>query len=240
MKKVVNSVIFKAIVLLLTICVMAIIVWFVYDYYNDLAKKGSPSNSRSSNNNSESNDEKQKIDDNDNKSDEEAVFLEYDSNRTRVYINGKSYILNVVDTDAGRVLSIGEKALLDYDSSYEYSYLVFDSIFVLRYNKNDNRGDNYIIVDDNLNDICSFKPIKKDNYLYVISKPIFDEFNEDFLIKDGNIYVTYVMDSVDDNVKTYIDSKSYVQFTYEVNYKESNNFNIISSYNFSDYLKNKY
>ncbi len=231
MKKILNSFIFKTIVSLLTASIMGFIIWFVYCYYDDVAKKGEKYN------NNEQSKEIIKEDNEKEDSNEKIEFVSYDLKRTRIYLNNNSYVLNLADTDAGKVITFADKALIDYNSKYEFSYLVLDNLFVLRFS--DKIGDSYVLIDDKLENILSFKSLKKDNYLYTLTKPIFDDYKYNFEVIKNKIYITYVMNDIDDNDIKLENYNVDVQFTYELDYENNWDYRIVSNHSFSDYLKDK-
>ena len=247
MKKVVENIWTKTIVSLIVAVIMGVIVIFVFNYYNDLAISG---------NKEETLDKIDKNDKNENKKENEEnyTFEKFNLNRTRVFLKDKAFILNTIDTDGGKVVALDGLALLDYDQDYEISYMIFDDLFILKYDKDDKHGNNYIFVNKELEILQKFTTIKKDKYSYILKNTLFDNYKSDFEIIDGKIYLTYVMYNIDKDIifndltllkeikeKDYnkygINDDSNVQFTYEITNSDGFKYNIISEYTIIDYLK---
>ena len=132
--------------------------------------------------------------------------------------------------------------------------MIFDDLFILKYDKDDKHGNNYIFVNKELEILQKFTTIKEDKYSYILKNTLFDNYKSDFEIIDGKIYLTYVMYNIDKDIifndltllkeikeKDYnkygINDDSNVQFTYEITNSDGFNYNIISEYTIIDYLK---
>ena len=246
MKKVVENIWIKTIISLIVVAIMGVIIIFVYNYYNDLAISG----------NKEEINEVDEIDEKDNKKEntENYQFERFNLSRTRVFLKDKAFILNIIDTDGGKVVALDGLALLDYNQDYEISYMIYDDIFILKYNKNDKHGNNYIFVNKKLEILQTFSEIKENKYSYILSNILFDDYKNDFEINNGKIYLTYVMYNIDNEIifndltllkeikeKDYnkygINDNTNIQFTYEITYNNNLEYNIISTHTLATYLK---
>ncbi len=235
--------IIKLVASIVMILIMGVIIYFVFNYYNDVAK-----------NNSSKEEEKEDKEEKD--SLEILEFEKYNFKRQTVSVNGKVFTLNVIKTDAGELLSVNDNAVdnINIDDNSDIFYAILNDYLVIK-NVNEEES-SLLIIDDNANLVKGLFNIKDKYFNYVLYKPLFINEYSNYILKDkDNIYVTYTLNNNSSNIilnngKTFeelkyeeydkynIKDNTLVQYTLKINCQTFNE-EKIKIYNFADYVNNK-
>ena len=231
MKKLQENIIFKTIICLIVTIIMAIIIFFVYQYYDDLAKN---------NNKKDDKEEVEKENNSDNDLKEDNVkediiisFNEFKNKKINIEIEEDVYTLDMENTDAGNILTLDGNALIDAPNNAKVYYLVLDDILILNVLNNSNYSTLFVNTDYKIIKEYSKDYINK--VKYNINLPVIDnDYKDSVYVKNNNIYITYVIDNLNDELK----DDTIIQYTTMLTYSDGSlvdEDNIVSRYTYKEY-----
>ena len=233
MKKLKDNIFFKIIVCLIVTIIMGVIIFFVYQHYDELAKNNSS-------NNSKNNETEEKEETNDTNKEEEKKedviksFNEFNNKKTNIKINDKTYVLNIEHTDAGNMLTFDDYAITDILTNTKVYYLVLDDVLVVK--SSYNSKDSLWIISTDKYILKNYKEDYINEQSYYIENPIIDiDYKDSIYVKNNNIYITYVIDNLTDE----LNENTIVQYTTVITYDDGSlvdEDNIVSKYTYKDYL----
>ncbi len=219
-----DNIVVKIIGSLIAIVIMGVLIFFTFNYYTDLAKKG--------NNNNASNDEK---DDektpNKEENQKEIELIEYDK-RTITVVNGKKITINLELTDGGNVLTLNDNALtyIPHNSNIKYATSNNTLVFVV---ENDDSKKVVFASEDGEN-LKEYEYILKDEIKYKVSNPyIAEEIKNYIYLKGDKVYITFTR-NIDD-----LNPKDIVQLSYKFDTTKEdfiNNYEEVYNYTYEDYI----
>ena len=124
-----KNLIVKFIASIICIVIMSVIIFFVYNYYSDEAKKGKSSSNTNTNENTNTSTDPEKPD---KPQTDELNFIEFKNIKT--YIDGfdNKIIMNYEMTDAGNVLTINEHSVTYYSSNDKVYYGILKDAIVIK------------------------------------------------------------------------------------------------------------
>lgn len=233
MKKLNDNIIAKLVASVFTIIVMGIIIFFVFDYYNDIAKKGNDNTNNQKENSDNKNDtEKDKSNTNifDNVS-----FDRYDLNRKSIVLNDKVLILSIVETDAGKLIQVDDTIVTDIYLNDTVYYAVLPNSLLIEVENSDEAKAYLILKDKQVIDLSDLVKNKIENkaFRYFISDSSFTS-NKKIELKDNSIYITYRLDNYFFNEN----DNEIFEYYFKLQYLEDGNIGEIeieNSYTIKDY-----
>lgn len=191
-----NNIIAKIIGSIITVIIMAVIIVFVYQYYDKEAKYGK----RDTNNSSNTIDDNVKVDD--------IEFNDFEFKRVDVFLDKNRVIIDIMSTDAGDVLVVNDEAISYVNSSSVVRYCIFNNYLIFDVITDD--IESIYLINKDVNIVSTYESIIKNESRYVVSKPIIScDFKSSIVVNDS-IYIVYVLENMTD-----FDKDTIVQYVYK-------------------------
>ena len=232
MRKLNDNIIAKLVVSVIAIIIMGVIIVFVFNYYDDIAKKWNNNNQEenSGDNNDHKNESQTNIFDN--------ISLEkYDLNRKSIVINDKVLILSIVETDAGKLIQVDDTIITDLQLNDTLYYAVLPNSLLIEVEKEEETEAYLVLKDTQVIDLSLLVKDKIENksFRYYISDSSFTS-NKKIELKDSFIYMTYRLDNYYFNE----DENEVFEYYFKLPYLEDGNIGkieIVKSYTIKDYKR---
>lgn len=212
---------------LIAIVIMGVLIFFTYNYYTDLAKKGNK-NSNKNETNEEKDDSKTPIKEEEQK---EIELTLYDK-RTITVVNGKKLTINLELTDGGNVLTLNDNALTYIPHNAKIKYATSNNTLVFVVDSDDRKK--VIFADEEARNLKEYEYIYKDEIKYNVNNPYIDEEIKNYIyLKGSKVYITFTR-NIDD-----LNPKDIVQVSYLFDTTKEdflNNYEEVYKYTYEDYI----
>ena len=225
-----KDLIVKFIASIICIIVMSVIIFFVYNYYSEEAKKGKSGANTNTNENTNTSTDPEKPD---KAQSDEISFTEFKNIKTYIDDFDNKVIMNYETTDAGNVLLINDNSVTYYSSNDRVYYGVLKDVLVVKV-VSPSEGITLVFADNEGN---SFKQYTYDNqgkYNLYIKEPVMSvnikeavSFNKNTfrisysVMQDSNHSIVLTNDDVIDingNVYDGFNTYDIVEYTVEIEY----------------------
>ena len=197
-----NNIVVKIIGSLVTIFIMGFIIFFVYRYYDQEAKKSpkySEDSSSEKENDKSSNDKKGSY-----------TIEDYDRSKQIIIVDGKKVIIDYELTDGGSVITFNDIAVSYSPNESTIKYIVTKNLFILFIDDYD-ESDLVLFIDIDGNILKTYSTMSLKNYDYIINDPVVDsKTKSSFEIIDNYLYITYILYDLD-----YAPGDNMIQFSYK-------------------------
>lgn len=211
---------------LIAIVIMGVLIFFTFNYYNDLAKNGNKNNSNNEEN-KEKDEDKTPIEE----EQKEIELIKYD-NRTITVVNGKKLTINIESTDGGNVLTLNDNAITYVPHNARIKYATSNNTLVFVVESDDSKKVTF--ASDNGEIIKEYEYIFKDEIKYNVDNPYIDEEIKNYIYLKGNkVYITFTR-NIDD-----LNPKDIVQLAYMFDTSKDNfidNYEEVYKYTYEDYI----
>ncbi len=222
--------IIKMIASLVTIIIMGVIIFFIYDYYDKEAKKG---NSIDESEENELQEEKES-----NNTTNTYKIIDYDKNKEIVMVGKKKVVIEYQLTDAGNVITLNDESIsyVPYDSKIKYVIANNNILFYIEnYESVDDKAMDLLIIADNKGNVLkTYSTVSMYGNKYIINEPLInDKIKSSISIKNNKLYLTYIINDLDD-----LEDDEIIQFSYEFDLDSDNLLDketLVYKYNYSNY-----
>lgn len=208
---------------LIMIVIMGVLIFFTFNYYNDLAKKGNQSGNN--------NDEEEQETPNKEEEEKEIELIKYEK-RTITVVNDKKITIDLELTDGGYVLTLNDEAFTSVSPKAKIKYATSNNTLVFVVESDDSKK--VIFASENGENLKEYKYILKDEIKYNVSNPYIDEEIKNYIYLKGNkVYITFTR-NIDD-----LNPKDIVQLSYMFDTTKDNfidNYEEVYKYTYEDYI----
>lgn len=211
---------------LIAIVIMGVLIFFTFNYYNDLAKNGNKNN-KNNEENKEKDEDKTPIEE----EQKEIELTKYD-NRTITVVNGKKITINIESTDGGDVLTLNDNAITYVPHNAIIKYATSNSTLVIVVENDDSKK--VVFANENGENLKEYEYIIKDEIKYNVDNPYISEEIKNYIYLKGNkVYITFTR-NIDD-----LNPKDIVQLSYMFDTSKDNfidNHEEVYKYTYEDYI----
>ncbi len=210
---------------LIAIVIMGILIFFTFNYYNDLAKNGNKNNTTNEEN-KEKEEDKTPVEE-----PKEIELIKYDK-KTITVVNDKKITIDLELTDGGYVLTLNDEAFTSIYPNATIKYATSNNTLVFVVESEDSKK--VIFANDNGENLKEYKYIFKDEIKYNVNNPYIDEEIKNYIYLKGNkVYITFTR-NIDD-----LNPKDIVQLSYMFDTTKDNfidNYEEVYKYTYEDYI----